>query len=85
MFMIVHLHVGVLWKIVALRTPLQVYLVYPYRRNRTIVWLCLVCRPSVEDEWSKASRDRAPSHMGGSMWFILLIGFVVQLEIERGN
>jgi hypothetical protein len=29
-FMIVHL-------LVALRAPLQVYLVYPYRRNRTIV------------------------------------------------
>jgi hypothetical protein len=42
MFMIVYLRVGVLWKLVALRTLLQVYLVYPYGRNRTIVWLCLV-------------------------------------------
>jgi hypothetical protein len=29
MFMIVHLHVGVWWKLVALRTPLQEYVVYP--------------------------------------------------------
>jgi hypothetical protein len=29
--MIVHLHVGVLWKLVALRTPLQEYLVYPMK------------------------------------------------------
>jgi hypothetical protein len=39
--MIVHLHVGVLWKLVALRIPLQEYLVYPRERHRTIVWLLL--------------------------------------------
>jgi hypothetical protein len=40
-FMIVHLRVGVWWKLVALQTPLLEYLAYPYERNRTIVWLLL--------------------------------------------
>jgi hypothetical protein len=42
MLMIVHLRVGVGWKLVALRTPLQEYLVYPHDGFRTIEWLCLV-------------------------------------------
>jgi hypothetical protein len=29
MFMIVYLRIGVRWKLVALRTPLQEYLIYP--------------------------------------------------------
>jgi hypothetical protein len=35
--MIVHLRVGVLWKLVTLQTHLQVYLVYSRERHRTIV------------------------------------------------
>jgi hypothetical protein len=42
MFMNVHLYIGVGWKLVALRTPLQEYLVYPHIGFRTIEWLCLV-------------------------------------------
>jgi hypothetical protein len=30
------------------------------------------------------ARDRAPSHDGGSMWFMLAIGFIV-IETGRGN
>jgi hypothetical protein len=33
-------------------------------------------RFSIEDEWLITTRDRAPSHDGGSMWFMLAIGFV---------
>jgi hypothetical protein len=29
---------------------------------------------SVEDEWLIITRDRAPSHDGGSIWFMLVIG-----------
>jgi hypothetical protein len=42
MFMIVHLRVGVLWKLVALWTPLQEYPAYPYEGNGMIEQLCLV-------------------------------------------
>jgi hypothetical protein len=31
--------------------------------------------PSVEDESLIAARDRAPSHDGSSMWFMLAIGY----------
>jgi hypothetical protein len=41
-FMIVHLRVGVWWKLVALWTPLQEYLVYPHDGFRMLEWLCLV-------------------------------------------
>jgi hypothetical protein len=40
---------------------------------------------SVEDEWWIAIRDRAPSHDGGSMWFILMIGFVALYKTGLGN
>jgi hypothetical protein len=40
--MIVHLHIGVSWKLVVLRTLLQEYLVDPHDGFRTIEWLCLV-------------------------------------------
>jgi hypothetical protein len=30
---------------------------------------------SVEDEWLIAAHDRAPSHDGGSMWFMLVIDY----------
>jgi hypothetical protein len=36
MFMIVYLCVGVWWKLIALPTPLQEYLVYPHDGFRTI-------------------------------------------------
>jgi hypothetical protein len=36
MLMIVHLHIGVRWTLVALRTPLHVHFVYPYERKDTI-------------------------------------------------
>ena len=42
--------------------------------------LCLVCRLSVEDEWSKANRDRALSIDGGPMWFKSSDRFVVNLR-----
>jgi hypothetical protein len=42
MFMIVHLRVGVGWKLDALRTTLHEYLVYPHDGFRTLEWLCLV-------------------------------------------
>jgi hypothetical protein len=41
-FMIVHLSIGVLWNLVALLTPLQEYLVYPYERKDNDSMLCLV-------------------------------------------
>jgi hypothetical protein len=44
MFMIVHLCARVLWN--------------PNERIVNDNMLCLVCRLSVEDEWSKAARDR---------------------------
>jgi hypothetical protein len=31
------------------------------------------------------ARDRAPSHDGGSMWFMLAIGFVALCETGWGN
>jgi hypothetical protein len=77
MFMIVHLCVGVLWNLVALGTPLQEYLVYPYERKVNDSMLCLVCRLSVKNEWSKAARDRALSINGGPMWFMSSDWFVV--------
>ena len=77
MFMIVHLRVGVLWNLVALGTPLQEYLIYPYERIVDDSMLCLVCRLSVEDEWSKTAHDRALSSDGGSMWFLSSDRFVV--------
>jgi hypothetical protein len=40
--MIVHLRVGVVWKLDALRTPLHEYLVYPHDGFRTLEWICLV-------------------------------------------
>jgi hypothetical protein len=63
----VHLRVGVLWNLVALGTPLQEYLVYPYERIVIDSMLCLVGRLSVEDEWPEAARDRALSIDGGPM------------------
>jgi hypothetical protein len=44
MFMIVHLCARVLWN--------------PNERIVNDNMICLVCRLSVEDEWSKAARDR---------------------------
>jgi hypothetical protein len=38
----VHLHIGVLWNLVALWKFLHEYLVYPYKGNRMIEWLCFV-------------------------------------------
>ena len=70
MFMIVHLRIGILWNLVALGTPFQEYLVYPYERIVNDSILCLVCRLSIEDEWLKAARDRAHSIDGGPMWFM---------------
>jgi hypothetical protein len=32
-----------------------------------------------------ATHDRAPSHDGGSMWFILAVGFVALCETGRGQ
>jgi hypothetical protein len=40
---------------------------------------------SVEDEWLITAHDRAPSHDGGSMWFMIVIGFVALSEIGWGN
>jgi hypothetical protein len=40
---------------------------------------------SVEDEWWIVARDRAPSRDGGSMWFLLAIGFVALYESGRDN
>jgi hypothetical protein len=40
----------------------------PHYGFRTQEWL------SIEDEWLIAARDRAPSHDGGSMWFMLVNG-----------
>jgi hypothetical protein len=37
-----------------------------------------------EDEWLIAAHDRAPSHDGGSMWFMFAIDYGLW-EIERGN
>jgi hypothetical protein len=34
--------------------------------------LCLVDRISIEDEWSKTTRDKALSFDGGPMWYKLL-------------
>ena len=65
----VHLRIGVLWNLVALGTPLQEYLVYPYKRIAIDSMLCLVYRLSVEDEWPKAARDRALSIDVDPMWF----------------
>jgi hypothetical protein len=53
----------------------------PLRRNKIIEWLGLVYRPSVEAEWLIAARDRAPSHDGGSMWFMLAIGMWVYVRL----
>jgi hypothetical protein len=39
----------------------------------------------VEDEWWIAAQDRAPSHDGASMWFMLAIRFVALYETGRGN
>jgi hypothetical protein len=69
MFMIQHLRIGVLWNLVALETPLKECLVYPYERIVNDTMLCLVCRISVEDEWSKTTRDRALSSNGHPMWY----------------
>jgi hypothetical protein len=55
------------------------YLVYPFERIVNDSMLCLVCRLSLEDEWSKAARNRVPSHDDSSMWFMLAIGFVAQI------
>jgi hypothetical protein len=40
---------------------------------------------SVEAEWLIATHDRAPSHDGGSMWIMLVIGFVALCETNWGN
>jgi hypothetical protein len=69
MFMIVHLCIGVLCNLVALGTPLQEYLVYPYERIVNDSMLCLVCSISVEDEWSKITRDMTLSSDGGPMLY----------------
>jgi hypothetical protein len=66
MYMIVHFRTWVGWNLVALG-------LFPYDGFRTLEWLYLVL--SVEDEWLIAARDTAPSHDGGSMWFVLVIGF----------
>jgi hypothetical protein len=50
-----------------------------------IEWLCLLNSPSVEAEWLIAAHVRAPSHDGGSIWFILAIRFVALCETGRGN
>jgi hypothetical protein len=39
----------------------------------------------VEDEWLVTTCDRAPSHDGGSMWFMLAIGYIALCETGRGN
>jgi hypothetical protein len=63
---------------------LPCYLVYTPRDGiRTIEWL--INRPSVEAEWLIAAHNRVPSHDGGSMWFMLAIGFVALCETGRGN
>jgi hypothetical protein len=52
----------------------------------TIVWLCLVMQDTVEVEWLKTARDRAPSLDGGSMWlFMLANGLWHEYETGRGN
>jgi hypothetical protein len=66
-------------------TPLQGYLVYPNERVVNDSMLRLVCRLSVENEWSKAARDRAPSRDGGSLWFILAIRLWHKFETGRVN
>ena len=60
---------GVLWNLVALGTPFQEYLVYPYERIVNGSMLCLVDRVSVEDGWSETTRDRALSSDEGPMWY----------------
>jgi hypothetical protein len=42
MFLGVHLHIGVLWNLVALQTPLTSHLVFPYERIDDDSVLCLV-------------------------------------------
>jgi hypothetical protein len=83
--MIVHLHVGALWKLVALWTPLQEYLVYSTKGIELYYGYALYYSPSVEDRWLIATRDRAPSRDGGSMWFMLGIRFVALCETGRGQ
>jgi hypothetical protein len=39
----------------------------------------------VEDEWLITTRDWPPSHNGGSMWFMLAIGFIALCETGQGN
>jgi hypothetical protein len=81
--MVVHLHIGVIWNLVALWKSFQVTLL-PYDGNRTIEWLCLVIyRPLIEAEWLIAARKTAPSHDGGSMWFMLAI--ILWLYVRPGE
>jgi hypothetical protein len=61
------------------------YKVYPNERIVNNSMLCLVCKFLVEDECSKTTRDRAPSHDGVSMWFMLAIRFVPQFVTGWGN
>jgi hypothetical protein len=39
----------------------------------------------VEAEWLIATHDWAPSHDGGFMWFMLVIGFVALCETRQGQ
>jgi hypothetical protein len=39
----------------------------------------------VEAEWLIVTRDSAPYHDGGSMWFMLAIGFVALCETGWGQ
>jgi hypothetical protein len=78
--MVVHLRIGVQWNLVALWKSLHEYLVYLFEGNRMIE-----CRPLVEAEWLIAAHDRAPSHDGGSMWFMLVIGLWLYVRLGRAN
>jgi hypothetical protein len=46
--------------------------------------LSLVCRISVEDEWSETAHNRTPSYDGGSMWICLLVN-EKSLELRPGG
>jgi hypothetical protein len=66
-------------------TPLQEYLVYPNERIVNDSMLCLLFMLSVEDEWSKADCDRAPSHDGGSIWFMLAIRIQTLTDLHHSS
>jgi hypothetical protein len=41
--------------------------------------------PLVQAEWSKATRNRAPSRDGGSMWFMIVSGLCQNFRLGRAT